>query len=80
MTLTFPVRKFTTGLTYVVESNNQLSGAWTEVWNSASDASFSHAQVLFKVDQSDRTVVTIRDLAALATQARRFMRVKVAQN
>jgi cyclophilin family peptidyl-prolyl cis-trans isomerase len=80
MTLTFPVRKFTTGLTYVVEANNQLSGAWTEVWNSASDASFSHAQVLFKVDQSDRTVVTIRDLVALATQARRFMRVKVAQN
>lgn len=79
MTLTFAVRKATTGLSYIVEANNQLSGAWTEVWNSANDPVFGHAQVLSFTNQADRTVVTIQDRAALATPAPRFMRLKVVQ-
>ncbi|MCX6876332.1 MAG: peptidylprolyl isomerase [Verrucomicrobia bacterium] len=78
MTLSFPVRKFTTGLSYLVEANNLLSGTWSPVWSST--AGFSHAQVLSAVDQADRTVVTIKDTAALAAQPQRFMRVKVLQN
>ena len=35
LTLTFPARKFTQGLTYAVEANDGLSGPWTEIWKSA---------------------------------------------
>lgn len=79
MTLTFAVRKLTTGLIYIVEANNQLSGSWSEVWNSASDPTFGSAQVLGKVDQADRTMVTIKDNSALSAQAQRFMRLRVLQ-
>ena len=79
MTLNFPLRKYTTGLSYVVEANNQLSGTWTPVWSSASDPGFSQAQVVSAVSQVDRTVVTIKDSVALGTQTRRFLRVRVTQ-
>ena len=77
LTLRFAVRKATTGLTYVVEANNQLSGTWTPVWSSTDG--FGSAQVVSAVDQADRTVVTIRDSVALGSQPRRFMRVRVTQ-
>ena len=80
MTLSFPVRKFTTGLSYVVETNDQLTGVWTPVWSSANDANFSHAEVVSASDQADRTVVTIMDRAALGTRRQRFMRLKVVQD
>jgi len=79
MTLTFPLRKFTTGLSYVVEANNQLGGTWTPVWSSASDPGLSQAQVVSAVDQTDRTVVTIKDSVALGVQPQRFLRVRVTQ-
>lgn len=78
MTLDFPVRKFTTGLSYVVESNNQLTGAWTQVWSSSDG--FSHAQVMGAINQADRTQVTIKDTVVLGAQEKRFMRVKVVQD
>ncbi len=77
VTLTFPVRKETQGLTYVVEGNDTLSGTWTEIWNSTNG--FSHAQVVSAVDQADRTVVTIRDTADIVSQPRRFLRTRVMQ-
>jgi cyclophilin family peptidyl-prolyl cis-trans isomerase len=77
-TIQFPVRKFTSGLRYVVEANNQLTGAWTEVWNSSQG--FAHAQVVSAVDLADRTLVTIKDLVAMTEQPARFLRVKVVQN
>lgn len=79
MTVSFPLRKFTSGLSYVVEANNQLSGTWTPVWSSASDPGFSQAQVVSAVSQTDRTVVTIKDSVALGTLPRRFLRVRVTQ-
>ncbi|MEI6674174.1 MAG: peptidylprolyl isomerase [Verrucomicrobiota bacterium] len=78
LTLTFAVRKFATGLGYVVEANNQLDGTWTEVWKTADG--FGTIQVLSALDQADRTVVTIKDNAAMPPQAQRFMRVKVVQD
>jgi len=78
LTLTFPVRKFTTGLSYVVEANNSLSGTWTSIWTSADD--FGHAQVASAVDQADRTVVTIKDTAAISGSATRFLRTRIVQN
>jgi len=78
LTLTFPVRKFTNGLSYVVEANNSLSGSWTTVWTSANG--FAHAQVVTAVDQVDRTVVTIKDTAAIGSSATRFLRTRVVQN
>ncbi|MBN8457137.1 MAG: peptidylprolyl isomerase [Verrucomicrobia bacterium] len=78
MTLAFPVRKFTTGLTYTVESNTGLDGSWTTVWSSTDG--FSHAQVVSAVSQADRTQVTVKDVAAIGSSTRRFMRVKVVQN
>ena len=77
MTLTFPVRKDTQGLSYVVEANDALTGLWTEVWNSGNG--FSHARVLSAVDQADRTVVTIKDTVDIGTQPKRFLRIRVVQ-
>jgi hypothetical protein len=78
MTIQFPVRKFTSGLSYVVQANDQLTGTWTELWNSSQG--FAHAQVVSAVDQADRTVVTIKDSTAMGAQPARFLRVKVVQN
>jgi hypothetical protein len=78
MTIQFPVRKFTSGLSYVVQANDRLTGTWTELWNSSQG--FAHAQVVSADDQADRTVVTIRDSTAMGGQPARFLRVKVVQN
>ncbi len=75
-TLTFPVRKFTQGLTYAVEANDGLSGPWTEIWKSANG--FSHAQVVSALDQADRTLLTVKDTNAIGAGTR-FLRVRVVQ-
>lgn len=77
MTIQFPVRKFTSGLSYVVQANDQLTGTWTDIWSSAQG--FAHAQVVEAQDLSDRTVVTIKDTAAIGTRPTRFLRVRVSQ-
>jgi peptidyl-prolyl cis-trans isomerase A (cyclophilin A) len=77
LTLTFPVRKNTLGLTYFVEATATLSGVWTEIWNSGNG--FSHARVVSAVDQADRTVVTIKDTVDIGIQSHRFLRIKVVQ-
>lgn len=74
LTLTFPVRKFTQGLSYAVEGNDGLSGPWTEIWKSMDG--FAHSQVVTAVDQVDRTVLTIKDTAAIGAGPKRFLRVK----
>jgi cyclophilin family peptidyl-prolyl cis-trans isomerase len=76
LTLTFPVRKSTQGLTYAVEANNGLSGPWTEVWKSTDG--LGHAQVVTAQDQADRTVLTVKDSAAVGA-GKRFLRVRVVQ-
>lgn len=76
LTLTFPVRKFTQGLTYAVEANNGLTGPWTEIWKSANG--FGHAQVVSALDQADRTVLTIKDTTAIGA-GKRFLRTRVVQ-
>ena len=76
LTLTFPVRKFTQGLTYAVEANDGLTGPWTEIWKSANG--FSHAQVMSALDQADRTVLTVKDTAAIGA-GKRFLRTRVVQ-
>jgi hypothetical protein len=72
------VRKFSSGLSYVVEANHQLTGAWTDIWDSSQG--FTHAQVVSAVDQPDRTLVTIKDTVPIGGQPARFLRVKVVQN
>jgi hypothetical protein len=74
LTVTFPVRKFAPVLVYAVEANDGLSGAWSEIWNSANG--FAHPQVIEAFSQADRTVVTIQDTVTTGTQAKRFLRVK----
>jgi hypothetical protein len=78
MTIQFPVRKFTSGMVYIVQANDQLTGTWTELWNSSQG--FAHAQVVSADDQADRTVVTIKDSTAVGGRPARFLRVKVVQN
>jgi cyclophilin family peptidyl-prolyl cis-trans isomerase len=75
LTITFPVRKFTQGLTYSVEANSTLSGSWTEIWKSTDG--FSHARVVSAMDLTDRTVVTIQDAAEAGP--RRFLRIRIVQ-
>ena len=77
LTLTFPVRKFTQGLTYAVEASNSLSGTWTDIWKSVNG--FSSPQVVSAVDQADRTVLTIKDTQAINGTAKRFLRARVIQ-
>lgn len=76
LTLTFPVRKFTQGLTYAVEANDGLSGSWTEIWKSANG--FGHAQVVTELDQTDRTVLTVKDTSPVGA-GKRFLRARVIQ-
>lgn len=78
LTLTFPVRRFTQGLSYAVEANDVLSGTWTEIWNSANG--FSHPQVLSALDQGDRTVLTIKDTSVIGEIPKRFLRTRVTQD
>jgi cyclophilin family peptidyl-prolyl cis-trans isomerase len=77
LTLTFPVRKLTSGLNYLVEGSDSVVGAWTTIWNSADG--FSGAQVVAAADQADRTVVTIRDNVAIGASPCRFLRVRIEQ-
>lgn len=77
LTLTFPVRKSTQGLTYYVEASDTMTGTWTEVWNSGNG--FSHARVVSALDQPDRTVVTIKDTVDIGSQPKRFLRARVVQ-
>jgi cyclophilin family peptidyl-prolyl cis-trans isomerase len=75
LTVTFPVRKQTQGLSYSVEASMGLVGTWTELWKSSDG--FTGQLVVNAVDQSDRTVVTIKDSLAFSAQQNRFLRVTV---
>ena len=75
--MTFPVRKFTQGLSYAVEANNSLSGVWTEIWKSAD--TFIHPQVVSALEQADRTVLTLKDTTAIGVTPKRFLRTRVVQ-
>ena len=77
LTLTFPVRKFTAGLTYAVEAANSPAGPWSVVWSSANG--FAHPQVVGTTELPDRTTVTIRDTVAINAAPERFMRLKATQ-
>lgn len=76
-TLTFPVRKFTSGLSYAVQAAASPTGPWSVIWSSADE--FAHPLVAATLEQPDRTVVTIRDSVALSDGPRRFMRVRTIQ-
>ena len=78
LALTFPVRKFSTGLSYVVEGSASPAGAWTAVW-SDSDG-FESPRVSAAVDQADRTVVTIKDNVPIGGQPMRFLRTRIVQD
>lgn len=74
--ITFPVRKFAPSLTYSVEvSDTLVSGSWTTIWTSADG--FGAAVVSATTDQSDRTILTVRDTQPSPPAVRRFMRVTV---
>ena len=76
--ITFPVRKLAPSLTYTVEASTDLvSDSWTTLWTSADG--FSASVVSLAVDQSDRTVLTVRDTQASPPATRRFLRVKILQ-
>ncbi len=73
--ITFPVRKFTANLTYSVEASSTLANDWTTIWTSTQG--FAVPAVTAAVNQSDRTVVTVRDTVSTSATARRFLRAKV---
>jgi hypothetical protein len=77
LTLTFPVRKSTQGLTYSVEASDSLLGDWTELWNSG--LGFLHERVISAVEETDRTVVTIQDTVDIGLLGKRFLRTRVVQ-
>jgi hypothetical protein len=75
-TLTFTVRKFTGDLSYAVEANHQLSGAWSTVWTFADGP--GHPAVVQVTEFADRWIVTVRDDAPPGAHSSRFMRLRVA--
>lgn len=75
ITLEFPVRKFSADLRYIVEANPQLSGTWTEIWNSSQG--FAHSQVSQVIDKTDHSLVTIRDSMRIGGAPSRFLRLRV---
>jgi peptidyl-prolyl cis-trans isomerase A (cyclophilin A) len=77
LTLRFPIRKLTSGLVYAVEANDSLSGNWTTIWTSTEG--FARPQVVSATDQVDRTIVTIKDRAAITGSPTRFLRTRVVQ-
>ena len=75
--ITFPVRKFAPSLTYTVEVSDTLdSGSWTTLWTTANG--FGAATVTAAVDQTDRTILTVRDTQPSPPAERRFLRVSVS--
>lgn len=75
--ITFPVRKFTTGLTYTAEvSDTLLPGSWIILWIST-DGFLAPTVTSVDSSPSDHTMVTIRDTVASPPAARRFYRVRV---
>lgn len=78
LTLTFPVRKLTQKLSYQVEANNGLTESWATLWKSSDG--FAHPQVVTAVDQTDRTVVTVKDTATIGPNPQRFLRTRVVQD
>lgn len=75
LTVTFPVRKQTQGISYSVEASVGMVGAWTELWKSSDG--FSGPRVVNAVDQTERTILTIKDSLAFSAQSKRFLRVTV---
>jgi cyclophilin family peptidyl-prolyl cis-trans isomerase len=75
MTLQFPMRKFARDLRYIVEANSQLTGPWTEVWNSS--LGLQHARVSQALDQGASTLVSIRDTSRIGSSTTRFLRLRV---
>ena len=74
--ITFPVRKFAANLAYSVEASaTLLAGDWTVIWTSAQG--FAVPAVTAAADQSDRTIVTVRDTAGSPAAGRRFLRARV---
>jgi cyclophilin family peptidyl-prolyl cis-trans isomerase len=71
--ITFKVRKFAT-LTYTVEGSSNLT-SWTTVWTSTDG--FAAATVVSAVDNSDHTLVTIKDSVPYTDATPRFLRLKV---
>ena len=78
LALTFPMRKFTSGLTYTVEAADGLTGPWTTVWSSP--YGLSYIQVVGAMDQTDRVMVTIKDTVALGARQKHFMRIRINQD
>jgi hypothetical protein len=76
--VTFPVRKFTQGLSYAVEAAAALSGPWQEIWSSSQGLAVP--QVIAQQDLPDRTIITVQDNSAVvAPPGKRFVRVRVTQ-
>lgn len=74
--LTFPVRRQTTGLTYVVEGSDDLvPTGWVPIWTS-SDGLAAPA-VADVVPGAGFDTVTVRDSVSTATSPRRFLRVRL---
>lgn len=75
LSVTFPVRKAASDLTYAVESADRPDGPWVTVWTSASG--FTDPSVVKVEDLPDRHQVTVRDAVAPGAATRRFVRVRV---
>lgn len=74
--ITFPVRKYAAGLTYIVEASSTLgSNDWTPLWSSAGELGYSNVSAA--EDQRDRTLITVADSQPASVAPRRFLRVKL---
>ena len=77
LALTFPMRRFASGLTARVEAAADPSGTWTKVWDTTDGT--ASPLVVRSSTFADRTELTVRDTAALGSGGRRFLRVRFTQ-
>jgi cyclophilin family peptidyl-prolyl cis-trans isomerase len=78
LTINFPIRKYTTTLSYAVETSTSLTGTWTTIWTTANG--LTHPNVQTTADQIDRTQVTIKDPVAITPGTKRFIRTRITQS
>ncbi len=77
LTLAFPARLFTGGLTYRTEAAPSPSGPWTTVWDSAADG-FQSPLVISSTSGSNAIAATVRDSLPITPGSPRFLRLRAS--
>lgn len=77
LSLTFPARLFSGGLTYRTESAPSPTGPWSTLWSSSTDG-FQSPLVIASVPDAKAVETTVRDAVPITPGSPRFLRLRVS--